>query len=105
MPSNRRTFLQHSVRLMCVTMVNHRLLAEDSQASGHSDLIARMTWRNEPASWKRSGDRLVVRSGPKTDFWRKTFYGYITDNGHFFHLPASGDFTFQARINGQYAAL
>jgi hypothetical protein len=47
----------------------------------------------------------VVRSRAKTDFWRKTFYAYITDNGHFFHLPANGEFTFQARINGQYGAL
>ena len=39
------------------------------------------------------------------DFWKKTFYGYITDNGHFFYLETAGDFTFQARVNGQYAAL
>ena len=59
----------------------------------------------EPASWNRSGNQLAVRGRPKTDFWRKTFYGYITDNGHFFHLSANGDFTFQARVNGQYGAL
>lgn len=69
------------------------------------DLLGRMTWMNAPASEKREGDRLIVRSRAKTDFWRKTFYGYITDNGHFFHLPVRGDFTFQARVNGQYAAL
>jgi len=60
-----------------------------------------MSWMNEPASSNLVGDKLAVRSRAKTDFWRKTFYGYITDNGHFFHLPASGDFIFQARINGQ----
>jgi len=60
---------------------------------------------NEPASAKKEGGQLVVRSRAKTDFWRKTFYGYITDNGHFFHLPASGDFIFEGRVNGQYAAL
>ena len=59
---------------------------------------------NEPASSNLVGDKLAVRSRAKTDFWCKT-YGYITDNGHFFHLPANGDFIFQARINGQYAAL
>ena len=42
---------------------------------------------------------------PKTDFWRKAYYGYITDNGHFFHMRAEGDFVLQARVNGQYAAL
>jgi Protein of unknown function (DUF1349) len=69
------------------------------------DLIARMEWMNSPESVKRDGDKSIVRSRPKTDFWRKTFYGYITDNGHFFYLRARGDFTFQARVNGKYAAL
>ena len=67
--------------------------------------ISRMTWINKPASWKRSGDKLVARSRAKTDLWSRTFYGYVTDNGHFFRPPVSGDFTFQARVNGQYAAL
>ena len=60
---------------------------------------------NEPASSKRSGDLLTVRSRAKADFWRKTFYGYVTDNGHFVYAPVSGDFVFQACINGEYAAL
>jgi len=75
------------------------------QATGQGDLFARMTWMNDPASWRQVGARLLVRSRAKTDFWRKTFYGYITHSGHFFHLTASGDFTFQCRIDGQYAAL
>ena len=48
---------------------------------------------------------LNVRSRGKTDFWRKTFYGYITDNGHFMHLPVAANFTFQARVDGNYASL
>jgi hypothetical protein len=64
-----------------------------------------MQWLNEPQSWKVIQGQIKVRSHAKTDFWRKTFYGYITDNGHFFHLPVTGEFTFEARINGQYAAL
>jgi regulation of enolase protein 1 (concanavalin A-like superfamily) len=69
------------------------------------DLVPRMKWMNEPASWKVSDGKITVRSRPKTDFWRKTFYGYITDNGHFLHLPVEGDFRFEARVGGQYAAL
>lgn len=64
-----------------------------------------MSWFNEPAASKRVGEKLIVRSRPKTDFWRKTYYGYITDNGHFFHLGTDGDFIFEARLNRQYAAL
>ena len=70
-----------------------------------AELIGRMKWLNEPASATVSGSKLTVRARSKTDFWRKTFYGYITDNGHFFHLPVSGDFVFEARVDGQYAAL
>jgi regulation of enolase protein 1 (concanavalin A-like superfamily) len=51
------------------------------------------------------GGAVTAKSKPRTDFWRKTFYGYVTDNGHFFHLPVFGEFRFQARVNGKYAAL
>jgi uncharacterized protein len=39
---------------------------------------------------------------PKTDFWHKTFYGYITDNGHLYYRWVRGDFTTQVRVAGQY---
>jgi regulation of enolase protein 1 (concanavalin A-like superfamily) len=107
MHSDRRRFLQQSLLVMSATMMSRPTLAEVPQGNGREegDLSGRMTWMNEPASWNKSGDQLVVRSRAKTDFWRKTFYGYITDNGHFFHLLVSGDFAFQARVNGQYSAL
>src|SRR5260370_10013997 len=64
-----------------------------------------MQWCNEPGSAKQSGEQLVVCTKPKTDFWRKTFYDYVTDNGHFFFLSVTGDFTFEGRVAGKYAAL
>jgi len=72
-------------------------------APANEDLFSNMSWMNEPASAKISGNAITVRSRAKTDFWQKTFDGYVADTGHFFHLPASGDFTFTALINGQYA--
>jgi regulation of enolase protein 1 (concanavalin A-like superfamily) len=96
------------LRLQGGTWLAHlrRLAPSDAAPSTlvEGDLIRRMKWMNDAASWQRSGDRLIVRSRPKADFWRKTFYGYITDNGHFFHLTVKGDFIFQARVNGKYAA-
>src|SRR5580700_3230503 len=86
------------------TILRSTALAADSP-SPEAELIGRMKWLNEPASVAISDGKLVVRAKPKTDFWRKTFYGYITDNGHFFHLPVTGDFVFEARVDGQYAAL
>ncbi len=107
MQTERRTFLRQSLLFSCATIVGASTVRSVSPAIADTktDLIANMKWMNEPASWKRSGDRLLVRSRAKTDFWRKTFYGYITDNGHFFYVPVSGDFVFQARVNGEYAAL
>ena len=107
MQTERRTFLRQSLLLSCATIVSASTVRTVSAAVADTktDLIANMKWMNEPASWKRSGDRLLVRSRAKTDFWRKTFYGYITDNGHLFYVPVSGDFVFQARVNGEYAAL
>src|SRR5215469_5053076 len=64
-----------------------------------------MKWFNEPASARQSGDQLVVRTKPKTDYWRKTFYDYVTDNGHFFFLQVAGDFTLESRVVGKYATL
>lgn len=104
---DRRTFLQLSRSGAAATAAPLSLISERpftqmfSQvapaASSSDNLLERMTWLSEPASSRRSGDQLLVRSRSKTDFWRKTLYGYITDNGHFFGLAASGDFMFQAR--------
>jgi len=47
----------------------------------------------------------VVRTQPKTAYWRKTFYDYVTDNGHFLFLPVIGDFVLESCVAGEYAAL
>jgi len=102
--ASRRAFLQRGLGVVGAAMATSRLVAEE-KAGDAGDLAAEMKWMNDPASWKNDAGRMVVRSKPKTDFWRKTFYGYVTDNGHFLHMPVKGDFTFEARVNGQYAAL
>ncbi|MFL6617259.1 MAG: DUF1349 domain-containing protein [Povalibacter sp.] len=99
MRTSRRDFLQQAV----ASGVTASLLSPATSAAAN-DMLAGMTWLNPPAAARIEGSTLTVRSSAKTDFWRKTFYGYITDNGHFFHLPAEGDFRFEARVNGKYAA-
>lgn len=59
-------------------------------------------WMNEPRHWKKKGSTLICTADPKTDFWRKTFYGYITDNGHFYHRRVSGDFSTSVKFEGEY---
>ena len=105
MNPGRRALLRKALVLSGAVAMPGSLLHAPGVTSQPTDLFSRMSWFNEPASFKVSGTQLQVRSRPKSDFWRKTFYGYTTDNGHFFHLPADGDFSFLARINGQYAAL
>jgi len=102
MHPERRAFLRKSLLLTGATLIGPSLLAELPQADEGGNLIARMTWLNPPASWSKSGERVLVRSAAKSDFWREPPDDF-RDSGHFFHLPVSGDFTFQARINGQYS--
>src|SRR5262245_23029099 len=69
-------------------------------------LVDQLKWFNPPASVNLGpGGTVTAKSKAKTDFWRKTFYGYVTDNGHFFYVPVFGEFLFQARVDGKYAAL
>jgi uncharacterized protein len=64
-----------------------------------------MHWLNEPPTWQKNNDRLRVVTGPNTDFWRVTHYGFIRDNGHFYYEERAGDFTIQVKIEAIYEAL
>jgi uncharacterized protein len=62
-------------------------------------------WYNEPPQWNEENGVISVTSAPKTDFWRKTHYGFIRDNGHFYARAVEGNFVAQVKIVGQYNAL
>jgi uncharacterized protein len=104
MTDNRRRFLAGAAGAALVAQLGSTARAATTSRTA-GNVTSRMTWLNEPASVSYPEGGVVVRAKPKTDFWRKTFYGYITDNGHFFHLPVSGEFTFEARVIGKYASL
>ena len=40
------------------------------------------TWLNRPPKVRTDGSDLLVTTGPATDFWRTTGYGYVRDTGH-----------------------
>jgi uncharacterized protein len=61
-----------------------------------------MQWLNEPPTWQQEGATLTVTTGAKTDFWRKTQYGFVRDNGHFYGQLVSGDFIAEVQVSGQY---
>jgi regulation of enolase protein 1 (concanavalin A-like superfamily) len=112
---NRRRFLAQAAGLGCTALgaasplVNVFAAADGSSASAAQlsgkSLLPKMKWFSEPACAKQSGETLVVTTKAKTDFWRKTFYDYVTDNGHFLSLPVTGDFTLESRVAGKYTAL
>lgn len=61
-----------------------------------------MTWLNEPQEWSVRDGVLRAVTRLRTDFWRETFYGWTTDNGHFFHRPVTGDFTAEAVVSAAH---
>lgn len=105
--STRRNFLLQSLAIGAATSLPRisLLAANSDQRSSGKDVLDRMKWLNEPASVKQSGNQVDVLTRAKTDFWRKTFYGYITDNGHFLQAPITGDFILESRVTGEYADL
>lgn len=96
---DRRRFIDRSILATGALLLNSTYVS----AAGPEELWNRMSWLNEPASAKIAGSELLVRSRAKTDFWQKTFDGYVADNGHFYHLSAKGDFSFTASTNGKYS--
>jgi hypothetical protein len=103
MGMDRREFVDRSALVAGALFLSAAEWTAKAWAAGPADedLLSQMRWLNEPASAKVSGSAITVRSRAKTDFWQKTFDGYIADSGHFFHLPASGDFTFTALVAGR----
>jgi regulation of enolase protein 1 (concanavalin A-like superfamily) len=64
-----------------------------------------MNWLNEPRNWKQENEFLVLSADTHTDFWRKTHYGFIRDNGHFYFEKVSGNFEVETEFRGQYQSL
>jgi regulation of enolase protein 1 (concanavalin A-like superfamily) len=94
---SRRTFLAGAV----ATGVTLSVLGSAQQGSPPAS-FPDGTWLNPPNHWRREGSALIVTADPKTDFWRKTFYGYITDNGHLYYRRINGEFTAMVKVTGQY---
>lgn len=63
------------------------------------------SWLNEPPVRDLESGGLRLRTGPETDFWRETFYGFTRDSGHAWLRPVSGDFTAEVTVRGVYEAL
>jgi uncharacterized protein len=65
------------------------------------------TWYNEPTKWSSNSSTISVHTDGKTDFWRKTHYGFERDSGHFFFRSIAADqpFTVTVNVQGDYKVL
>lgn len=61
-----------------------------------------MSWFNEPASWKVSGNKLEMAVTPKSDYWRETHYGFTVDDGPFYYTTRGGEFEATLKISADY---
>jgi uncharacterized protein len=75
-----------------------------ASVAGHVHATESETWLNPPPKWQRAGNSLTITAAPKTDFWRKTYFGYLTDNGHLLARTVKGDFNATVRLSGTFAA-
>jgi uncharacterized protein len=64
-----------------------------------------MQWLNEPTHWSNSSNQIIVRTSPKTDFWRVTHYDFIRDTGHFYFEQVATDFNVEVKLHGHYRDL
>jgi uncharacterized protein len=59
-------------------------------------------WLNRPADFKINGDSLTITTGPVTDFWQRTYYGFRHDNSPAFLLPVGDkEFSFSVKAAWQ----
>ena len=64
--------------------------------------VNKMNWLNEPSSWKVKDGNLKMNVTPKSDFWRKTHYGFTVDDGPFYYTTRGGEFEVSVKISGSY---
>lgn len=61
-----------------------------------------MNWLNEPSQWSQTDAQILVKTSPKTDFWRVTHYNFIRDTGHFYFEQVDTNFDLEVTIRGTY---
>ncbi|HJO92575.1 MAG TPA: DUF1349 domain-containing protein [Victivallales bacterium] len=54
-------------------------------------------WFNQPKHFK-TGNGLEIYTDTKTDFWQKTNYGFMRDDGHCLFTKITGDFTAMTHV-------
>ena len=70
------------------------MLRLDERFDRAGPLNPALRWHAEPRRWNvdAARSRLVMHTEANTDFWCRTHYGFIADNGAFLCTEAQGDF-------------
>ena len=64
-----------------------------------------MDWLNQPPEWRDEDGVLTFVTGDRTDFWQRTHYGFVRDDGHARLTPSPGDFSATVAFHGDYETL
>jgi regulation of enolase protein 1 (concanavalin A-like superfamily) len=65
---------------------------------------AELGWHNPPVSAVQGPGGLQVVTGEKTDFWRRTSYGFIHDDGHLLAAPMPSEAAIEVTFEAAYQA-
>jgi regulation of enolase protein 1 (concanavalin A-like superfamily) len=59
-----------------------------------------LQWFNPPGNhWVDTRQKcLVIQPDAHTDFWQKTHYNFVPDNGHFLYTEVQGDFVICSKV-------
>ena len=82
------------ILLLTVTVFGVNLLVSQN--------MNKMNWLNEPSYWKVKDGNLKMNVTPKSDYWRKTHYGFTVDDGPFYFTTRGGEFEVLVKISGSY---
>lgn len=64
--------------------------------------LADGVWTNTPATPVIDSANVSFTTLPNTDYWSRTHYGFIRDNGHLLGVEVEDDFTATVQVHGNY---
>lgn len=78
----------------------------NSPANNYNVELSRFYWLNKPEHFSINDSVVTIGTGPETDFWQRTHYGFSKNNAPALLTEVAGDFTFSVRAkfrgNAQY---
>lgn len=78
------------------------LLSLSAALYANAQSLDKMTWFNEPESYKISKGTLEMDVPAQTDFWRIAHYGFTVDDGPFLYATEGGEFEAKIKVSGDY---